>query len=206
MVSETPPPSSFGSDLTLTKVFRDKDAANNFEEGPLTLEKCLEFQKDILDFQNKYNVEVRHTSYLSDELMAEMKARFDLTDSRFYGMVTLGKLATKSNKNQQNKQKRRLFWYVTKNYCGIPNCGYSHAPGIIAAARDQQIIDLTNAKRDMQTGHQAVMKTFEKQGAKVFKRDSSTAERRPQNPAFAPNLTSHTVTRLSIGRAHWKKA
>jgi hypothetical protein len=57
-------------------------------EGPLTLKKCLEFQKDILDFQNKYNVEVRHTSYLSDELKAEMKARFDLTDSRFYGMVT----------------------------------------------------------------------------------------------------------------------
>jgi len=58
------------------------------QKGSLTLKKCIEFQKDILDFQNKYNVEVRHTSYLSDELKAEMKARFDLTDSRFYRMVT----------------------------------------------------------------------------------------------------------------------
>jgi hypothetical protein len=74
---------------------------------------------------------------------------------------------------------KACYRHVTKNYCGIPNCGYSHDPGIIAAARDQQIIDLTNAKRDMQAGHQAVMKTFEEQGAKVFKRDSSTAERRP---------------------------
>ena len=48
--------------------------------GPLTLEK-------FLDFQNKYNVKVRNTSYLSDELKAEMKARFDLTDSRFYTMA-----------------------------------------------------------------------------------------------------------------------
>ena len=86
---------------------------------------------------------------------------------------------------------KACYRHVTKNYCGIPNCGYSHDPGIIAAARDQQIIDLTNAKRDMQTGHQAVMKTFEKQGVKVFKRDPSTAERRP--------LISHTVTWFSIG-------
>jgi len=41
----------------------------------------------------------------------------------------------------------------------------------------------------MQAGHQAVLKTFEKQGAKVFKRDSSTAERRPQNPASAPHIS-----------------
>jgi len=139
-VVETPRINSFGPDLSLTQVFRDKDAADHFAEenamrrqcapkvsnrdnthayrdsynathrpndplktesftrttpeckaklkGPLTLKKCLEFQKDILDFQNKYNVEVRHTSYLSDELKAEMKARFDLTDSRFYSMVT----------------------------------------------------------------------------------------------------------------------
>jgi hypothetical protein len=78
---------------------------------------------------------------------------------------------------------------VTKNYYGIPNCGYNHDAGIIAAARDQQIIDLTNAKRDMQSGHQAVLKTFEKQEAKVFKRDSSTAERRPQNPESAPHIS-----------------
>ena len=84
---------------------------------------------------------------------------------------------------------KTCYRHVTKNYCGIPNCGYSHDPGIIAAARDQQIIDLTNAKRDMQADHQAVMKTFEKQGAKVLKRDPSTAERRPQNPVFAPHIS-----------------
>ena len=84
---------------------------------------------------------------------------------------------------------KACYRHVTKNYCGISNCSYSHNPGIIAAARDQQIMDLTNAKRDMQAGHQAVMKTFEKQGAKVFKRDPSTAERRPQNPAIASHIS-----------------
>jgi hypothetical protein len=464
-VTETPRVNSFGADLTITQVFRDKDAADNFEEennmrrqrapkvskrdnthayrdsynathrpndplktesftrttpeckakldGPLTLEKCLEFQKYILDFQNKYNVEVRHTSYLFDELKAEMKARFDLTDCRFYTMTTQDferflsemiapvckfeflsmpkdtvhitlpqgfipteqtlttflyqllvykermfraiefillydssdaclpacdtkpqgllklisdevphrfielilqsdppgteysniykfftrvaihtkrcetlhreakffrasfggskfekaqrdALASSSSTSQSASRydkatptitteasiikppvpfsnwtprapravvavmkavdevddeestdendepivkandessiiptkhdsnisaltasemlTKACYRHVTKNYCGISNCGYSHDPGIIAVARDQQIIDLTNAKRDMQAGHQAVMKTFEKQGAKVFKRDSSTAERRPQNP------------------------
>jgi len=57
-------------------------------DGALTLEKCLTFQKDILDFQNKFNVEVRLTSYLSDDLKAEMKARFDLTYSKFYTLAT----------------------------------------------------------------------------------------------------------------------
>ena len=50
--------------------------------------KCLTFQKDVLDFQNKFNVAVRLTSYLTDDLKAEMKARFDLTDSRFYTLAT----------------------------------------------------------------------------------------------------------------------
>jgi hypothetical protein len=84
---------------------------------------------------------------------------------------------------------KACYRHVTKNYCGIPNCGYSHDAGIIAAAHDQQIIDLTNAKRDMQAGHKAVMKSFEKQGAKVFKKDSSTAERRPLNPESAPHIS-----------------
>ena len=139
-VAETPRVNGFGPDLTLTQVFRDKDAADRFEEenilrrgrqpkvsnrdnthayrdsfnaqnrpndpmhreqftrttplceakldGPLTLEKCLTFQKDVLDFQNKFNVAVRLTSYLSDDLKADMKARFDLTDSRFYTLAT----------------------------------------------------------------------------------------------------------------------
>jgi len=139
-IAETPHANSFGPDLTLTQVFRNKDAADRFEEenilrrgrppkvsnrdnthayrdifntqnrpndpmhreqftrttpickakldGALTLEKCLTFQKDILDFQNKFNVEVRLTSYLSDDLKAEMKARFYLTDSKFYTLAT----------------------------------------------------------------------------------------------------------------------
>lgn len=56
-------------------------------DSPLTLKKCLTFQKDVLYFQNKYNVEVRLTSYLSDDRKAEMKARFDLTDSKFYTLL-----------------------------------------------------------------------------------------------------------------------
>ena len=91
---------------------------------------------------------------------------------------------------------KACYRHVTKNYCGIPNCGYSHDPGIIAVARDQQIIDLTNAKRDMQTGHQAVMKTFEKQGAKVFKRDTqqlSVGPRILHSPLISHSLYSHLV-------------
>ena len=48
------------------------------------------------------------------------------------------------------------------------------------------------------------MKTFEKQGAKVFKKDSSTAERRPQNPASAPHISLLIQSALDehIGREH----
>ena len=137
-VQETPRINSFGPDLSLTQVFRDKEAADSFAEenamrrqrapkisnrdnthayrdsynathrpndplktesftrttpeckarleGPLTLAKCLEFQKDILDFQNKYNVEVRHTSYFSDELKAEMKkSMLGIRKVKFFG-------------------------------------------------------------------------------------------------------------------------
>ena len=53
-------------------------------DGPLTLAKCLKFQKDILDYQNKNNMDIRHVSYLSEDLKAEMKARFELDDTRLY--------------------------------------------------------------------------------------------------------------------------
>ena len=36
-------------------------------DGPLTLTKCLKFQKDILDYQNKNNMQIRHVSYLSED-------------------------------------------------------------------------------------------------------------------------------------------
>ena len=36
--------------------------------SPLTLEKCLTFERDMLDFQQKYNVEVRYTNYVDTDL------------------------------------------------------------------------------------------------------------------------------------------
>ena len=53
-------------------------------DSPVTPDKCLQFERDMLDFQQKYNVEVRYTNYLSQELKYELKTRFDLTDSHFY--------------------------------------------------------------------------------------------------------------------------
>ena len=50
------------------------------------------------------------------------------------------------------------FRCVTKNSCSIPNCEYSHDRDIVAAARDKQMADLTEAKRQMQAGHQATLK------------------------------------------------
>ena len=52
--------------------------------SPLTLEKCLTFERDMLDFQQKYNVEVRYTNYVDADLKYEIRARFELTDSNFY--------------------------------------------------------------------------------------------------------------------------
>jgi len=37
---------------------------------------------------------------------------------------------------------------VSKNYCNNPSCEYSHDAGVITAARDKQIIELTNTKRE----------------------------------------------------------
>jgi hypothetical protein len=66
-----------------------------------------------------------------------------------------------------DKMEMPCFRCVTKNSCSIPNCEYSHDRDIIAAARDKQMADLTEAKRQMQAGHQATFKVFDKQGAKV---------------------------------------
>ena len=56
-------------------------------EGPLTLDKCLTFERDMLDFQQKYNVEVRYTNYVAQDLKYELRARFELSDSRFYELT-----------------------------------------------------------------------------------------------------------------------
>jgi hypothetical protein len=45
--------------------------------SPLTLEKCLMFERDMLDFQQKYNVEVRYTNYVDSDLKYEIRARFE---------------------------------------------------------------------------------------------------------------------------------
>jgi hypothetical protein len=52
--------------------------------SPLTLEKYLTFEHDMLDFQQKYYVEVRYTNYVNTDLKYEIRARFGLTDSDFY--------------------------------------------------------------------------------------------------------------------------
>ena len=52
--------------------------------SPLTLEKCLTFKRDMLDFQQNYNVEVRYTNYVDTDLKYEIRARFGLSDSYFY--------------------------------------------------------------------------------------------------------------------------
>ena len=38
----------------------------------------------MLDFQQKYYVEVRYTNYIAQDLKYELRARFELSDSRFY--------------------------------------------------------------------------------------------------------------------------
>ena len=114
--------------LTMTEIFKDKQAADDFEEqnklrdkrklavnkrdntissretfaainrpgnpvmketftrttpdnkarlsSPLTLEKCLVFERDKLDFQQNYNVEVRYTNYVDNDPKYEIRARF----------------------------------------------------------------------------------------------------------------------------------
>ena len=99
------------------------------------------------------------------------------------------------------------YRHVTKNFCGLAHCEYSHDPTVIAIARDKQMADLTNAKREMQAGHQAVMKTFDKQGSKVFKQGATIIERRPLNPELAPHISlliqsSDPPLDQHIGREH----
>lgn len=55
----------------------------------LTLEKCLAFERDMLDFQ-KYNVEVHYTKYVDSDLKYEIRARFGLTNSDFYELSKQG--------------------------------------------------------------------------------------------------------------------
>jgi hypothetical protein len=44
----------------------------------------------MLDFQQKYNVEVRYTKYVDTDLKYEIRARFGLTDSYLYELSQQG--------------------------------------------------------------------------------------------------------------------
>jgi ketopantoate hydroxymethyltransferase len=79
------------------------------------------------------------------------------------------------------------FRCVTKNSFSIPNCEYSHDRVIIAAARDKQMADLTETKRQMQAGHQANLKVFDKQGAKAVK--LNVPQMRPTHTDATPRLS-----------------
>jgi len=52
------------------------------------------------------------------------------------------------------------YRYVTKNSFSLPNCEYSYDRDVVAAARDKQMSDLTEAKRLIQAGHQSTSKAF----------------------------------------------
>ena len=67
-----------------------KETQKKHLSSPLTLEKCLTFERDMLDLQQKYNVEDRYTNYVDTDLKYEIRARFGLTDSDFYELSQQG--------------------------------------------------------------------------------------------------------------------
>jgi len=54
--------------------------------GPLTLSKCLEFERLLLEYSQRYNIEIRNTNQISNNLKYEIRARFELTDFQFYDL------------------------------------------------------------------------------------------------------------------------
>jgi predicted phage tail protein len=55
-------------------------------DGPLTLLKCLEFERLLLEYSQRHNIEIRYTNQVSNNLKHEIRARFELTDSQFYDL------------------------------------------------------------------------------------------------------------------------
>jgi len=55
-------------------------------DGPLTLTNCLEFERLLLEYSQRYNIEIRYTNQISNNLKYEIRARFELTDSQFYDL------------------------------------------------------------------------------------------------------------------------
>ena len=52
-------------------------------DGLLTLAKCLEFERLLLEYSQRYNIEIRYTNQISNNLKYEIRTRFELTDSQF---------------------------------------------------------------------------------------------------------------------------
>ena len=75
-----------------------------------------------------------------------------------------------------DKLEMACFRCVSKNSCSIPNCEYSHDHDIVTAARDKQMADLTEAKRQMQADHQATLKIFDKQGEAQYTTNETHTE------------------------------
>ena len=58
----------------------------SYLDGPLTLAKCLEFERLLLEYSQRYNIEIRYTNQVSNNLKYEIRARFEPTDSQFYDL------------------------------------------------------------------------------------------------------------------------
>jgi hypothetical protein len=52
-----------------------------YRDDPLTLTKCLEFERLLLEYSQRYNIEIRYTIQISNNLEYEIRARFELTYS-----------------------------------------------------------------------------------------------------------------------------
>ena len=91
------------------------------------------------------------------------------------------------------KLNAACYRMVNKNSCSQVNCEYSHDKALIAAARDKQMSDLTEAKRLMQAGFQATLRTYDNQGAKVKSSFQSTVTPAPMRPVH-----TDTTPRLSL--------
>jgi hypothetical protein len=79
-------------EISMTAVMKNNEDANAFPDatayldGPLTLSKCLEFERLLLEYSQRYNIEIRYTNQISNNLKYEIRARFELTDSQFYDL------------------------------------------------------------------------------------------------------------------------
>jgi len=50
------------------------------------LTKCLEFERLLLEYSQRYNIEIRCTNQISNNLKYAIRARFELTNFQFYDL------------------------------------------------------------------------------------------------------------------------